>query len=232
MMKGWILVWAMCVLPGAAAPASEESVDRLTQAALDLDAHPQLGAAVYRQSCARCHGAQAQGDGSAAIPALAAQRFRYLVRQLANFAGQERDGATMQRVLAGHGGLQAPQTWVDVAAYLNNLPMKAPAGTGTGARVALGRGIFHEQCAACHHADGHGDDEGFVPSLRNQQYTYLASQLVKLADGSRHNVDEDLVRFWRSLDEDDVLATADYLSRLRGPGEVHKIMRRDGTVVD
>jgi hypothetical protein len=27
-------------------------------------------------------------------------------------------------------------------------------------------------------------------------------------------------------------ATADYLSRLRGPGAVHKVMRNDGVVVD
>ena len=120
------------------------------------------------------------------------------MRQLANFAGDERESAIMQRVLE-HPVLNEPQTWVDIAAYLNNLPMRVPAGTGDGARVALGRGIFHEQCASCHQRDAHGDDEGFVPSLRNQQYTYLVSQLEKLAEGRRHNVDEDLVRFWRSL---------------------------------
>ena len=121
---------------------------------------------------------------------------------------------------------------MDIAAYVNNLPKREPAGTGDGSHAALGRGIFHEQCASCHKGDAHGDDEGFVPSLRGQQYTYLVAQLGKLAEGRRHNVDEDLVRFWRSLEQQDVLGTADYLSRLTGPGHVHKIMRPDGSVVD
>lgn len=216
---------------GAGAFASEASVDHLTQRALALDANAAQGGAVFRHSCAPCHGAAAQGDAEHAIPALAGQRFRYIVRQLANFAGDEREGAIMQRVLA-HPTLKDPQTWVDTAAYLNNLPNREPAGTGDGTRVALGRGIFHEQCASCHKGDAHGDDEGFVPSLRGQQYAYLVVQLEKLAEGRRHNVDEDLVRFWRSLEQQDVHATADYLSRLTGPGHAHKVMRPDGSVVD
>jgi hypothetical protein len=54
----------------------------------------------------------------------------------------------------------------------------------------------------------------------------------KLGEGHRHNVDENLVRFLRSFDDQDMSATADYLSRLRGPGATHKTMRTDGVVVD
>lgn len=230
MIKGCLLS-ALCLVLSLQASASEESADRLTQSALDLDAHKGRGAVEFHRSCARCHGDAAQGDAGQAIPSLAGQRFKYLVRQLANFSAQERDSDIMQRVLA-HKTVKQPQTWVDIAAYLNNLPITVPAGHGNGEHVGLGRGIFHEQCASCHKLDAHGDDEGFVPSLRNQQYTYLVAQLEKLAEGRRHNVDEDLVRFWRSLEDQDVLGTADYLSRLSGPGEVHKLMRRDGSVVD
>lgn len=228
-MKAYLL-FGLSLVSSAGALASEAGVDRLTQRALDLDAHAERGAIEFRQSCARCHGTVAQGDAEHAIPALAGQRFKYVVRQLANFAGDERESPTMRRVLS-HPVLE-PQTWVDIAAYVNNLPMRVPAATGDGSGVALGRGIFHEQCASCHKGDAHGDAEGFVPSLRGQQYTYLVTQLEKLAEGSRHNVDEDLVRFWRSLEDQDVRATADYLSRLTGPGHVHKIMRPDGSVVD
>ncbi len=230
MVKRCIL-GTLCLILSVQAGATEETADRLTRAALDLDAHRERGAAEFQRSCARCHGEQAQGDATQAIPSLAGQRFKYIVRQLANFASQERDSDIMQQVVT-HKTLKEPQTWVDIAAYLNNLPMKIPAGTGNGEHQTLGGAIFSEQCASCHHRDAHGDDEGFVPSLRNQQYTYLVAQLGKLAAGRRHNVDEDLVRFWRSLEAEDVRATADYLSRLSGPGDVHKIMRRDGTVVD
>lgn len=228
-MKACVLL-AVCLAPGLSA-ASAEQADRMTQAALQLDAHKDRGAVLFGRSCARCHGSQAQGDAAQAIPALAGQRFKYLVRQLADFSSGERDSDIMQGVLE-HGAARSPQNWVDLAAYLNRLPMQQPAGSGSGERVALGGAIFHEQCASCHHLDAHGDDEGYVPSLRNQQYSYLVSQLGKLAEGSRHNVDEDLVRFWRSLDRRDVRAVADYLSRLNGPGDVHTIMRRDGSVVD
>jgi cytochrome c553 len=215
--------------------ASEVAVDRATQAALALDAHPDRGASQFARFCVRCHGSRAQGaagrDAGRAIPALAAQRFAYLVRQLANFAGGERDSDAMHRVVSQK-ELQEPQSWVDIAAYLNRAPLSVRAQTGDGARLALGRDIFREQCAACHSADAHGDADGFVPSLRNQHYRYLVTQLHKLAEGNRHNADEGLVRFLGSFDDQDMRATADYLSHLRGSGAVHKVMRNDGVVID
>ncbi len=226
-----VVVCALIALESSIASASEEAVDRTTQQALELDAHPQRGASVFRESCSRCHGIEAQGDPSRAIPALAGQRFKYIVRQLADFAGAERDSATMHRVVT-QAELREPQTWVDIAAYLNSVPMTRPAQVGDGAHIGLGRGIFHEQCASCHRADAHGDAEGFMPSLRHQHYSYLVAQLRKLAEGYRHNVDEDLVRFLRSFDDEEIRATADYLSRLPALTSVHKTMRHDGTVVD
>lgn len=222
---------AVFALVTGGARASEEAVDRTTQGALSLDAHPNRGALKYERFCARCHGSQAQGDANRTIPALAGQRFTYLIRQLANFSGVERDSNTMHGVLSQI-ELQGPQTWVDIAAFLNRTPVHEDAQTGDGTHMALGRGIFHEQCAGCHRIDAHGDVEGFVPSLRNQHYGYLVDQMHKLGDGRRHNVDENLVRFLHSFDEQDMNATADYLSRLHGPVAVHKVMRSDGVVVD
>ncbi len=225
---GSIVLWvALC----AVARASEESVDRATKSALSLDAHPDRGAAQFARHCARCHGRQAQGDAGRMIPALARQRFAYLVRQLANFAGGERDNDTMHRVISQK-EMRSPQSWVDIASFLNRLPRSGRAQTGEGNRLALGRAIFHEQCASCHAGDAHGDDDGFVPSLRNQHYPYLLGQMHKLGQGYRHNVDENLRRFLGNFDDQDMRATADYLSRLRGPGAVHEVMRLDGVVVD
>jgi cytochrome c553 len=121
---------------------------------------------------------------------------------------------------------------VDIASFLNRLPRSGRAQSGEGARLALGRAIFREQCASCHAGDAHGDNDGFVPSLRNQHYTYLLDQMHKLGQGSRHNVDENLARFLGNFDDEDMRAIADYLSRLRGPGAVHPVMRLDGVVID
>jgi cytochrome c553 len=219
------------VLQCADARASEGAVDRATQKALALDAHPNHGGILFSHYCARCHGSEAQGNASRAIPALASQRFNYLVRQLANFTGLERDSNTMHRVLSQI-ELRGQQNWVDIAAFLNKEPSSQHAQRGEGGYLTLGRAIFHEQCASCHRADGHGDADGFVPSLRNQHYSYLVEQMHKLGEGRRHNVDEDLVRFLNGFDDEEMSATADYLSRLRGPGAVHEVMRGDGVVVD
>jgi cytochrome c553 len=223
-----LAVMALLSLPS---PASEESVDRKTQAALSLDAHPDRGADLFARRCARCHGTAAQGNAARIIPALAGQRFKYLVRQLADFAGSERESDAMHGVTSQQ-EMRSPQAWVDVAAYLNAAPMSHRAQTGSGAQVQLGRAIFSVECASCHSADAHGDPEGFVPAMRNQHYSYLMAQLHKLGEGYRHNVDENLVLFIKSLDDEDLSATADYLSRLQGPGAVHRVMRDDGVVVD
>ena len=228
---GVLMAMAACWMLGSHAVASEETVDRETQAALALDAQPEVGAAQFARFCARCHGSQAQGDAGRAIPSLAGQRFNYLVRQLANFAGGERDSDTMH-VVVSRKEMREPQTWVDIAAYLNKTAPSQRTQSGDGNDLALGQGIFHEQCASCHRADAHGNGDGFVPSLRNQHYAYLDSQLHKLGEGYRHNVDANLIRFLQSFDDRDMNATADFLSRLRGPGAVHKVMRNDGVVVD
>jgi cytochrome c553 len=211
--------------------AADEPVDRQTQAALSMDSHPDRGGQAFVRYCAKCHGARALGDAKGAIPALAGQRYAYLIRQLANFTGAERDSSAMHAVVS-RAELQAPQMWADIAAYLNGLPSRSPRSGGPGEEVELGRGIFHEQCATCHGLDASGDADGFVPSLRHQHYAYLNSQMHKLARGYRHNVDEELLLFLKTFDDRDMSATADYLSRLTGAGVSRKKMRNDGVVVD
>jgi len=217
--------------PPGLASAAEERVDHRTQAALAMDAHPMRGAELYSQYCSRCHGENAPGDAAKLVPSLAGQRFVYLVRQLANFAGSQRDSTTMHGI-ATRAALDDPQRWVDIAAYLNRLPPSTHQQVGAGDAVNLGRGIYHEQCASCHGADASGDKEGYVPTLRHQHYGYLEKQMHSLAAGSRHNVDEELVLFMRSFDERDMRGTADFLSRLEGPDEGRKTMREDGVVVN
>jgi cytochrome c553 len=228
-IKILVAIAVIFVIASVGARASEENVDRATQSALSLDAHPTRGASQFGRYCARCHGLQAQGAARREIPALAGQRFAYLVRELADFAGEERDSKAMHRVVAQQ-DLRGPQSWVDIAAYLNRAPLSGRVQAGDGTQLVLGAGIFRRQCVNCHRDDARGD--GFVPSLRNQHYSYLVAQLHRLGEGRRHNVDEDLVRFLGNFDDRDIRATADYLSRLRGPGAVHKVMRDDGVVVD
>jgi cytochrome c553 len=213
------------------ATASQVEADERTQAALELDAHPRVGAREFKRDCQSCHGADALGAANGSVPILAGQRFTYLVHQMADFGSDERDSKAMHHIM-GRPELHDPQSWVDIASYLNKAPIDRSTLRGDDSHVSLGRGIFQEQCASCHQADARGSDDGYVPSLRNQNYGYLVNQIHALADDRRHNIDEDLMRFMRSFELDDVHAVADYLSRLEGAGRDRKRMLDNGVVVD
>jgi mono/diheme cytochrome c family protein len=128
--------------------------------------------------------------------------------------------------------MRGTQSWADVAAYVSRLPVNPAAETGDGTYLALGRGIFHEQCASCHQPDAGGDRDGLIPALKGQHYSYLLGQLRQLAADRRHNLDEELLRFTQSLDEQEKQGVADYLSRKHEPGKNHQVMRQNGTLVD
>jgi len=225
------LLWATMITPTATVSASPTRVDQLVRTALQLDPNTARGAALYDEHCARCHGPQALGSATNVIPALAGQRRAYLIKQLADFTELERESPDMHSVVS-RAALAEPQVWSDVAAYLNGLPVVRFPETGDGQGVELGEAIFQEQCAACHEEDARGDDDGFVPSLRNQHYSYLVRQVRSLASWHRSSVDADLVRYLDSLDTDELTSVADYLSRLRGPTRDRLRMHDDGTVSD
>jgi cytochrome c553 len=216
---------------GPGAFASPTRVDQLVRTALQLDPNASHGAALYLQNCARCHGQGAIGDPRNVIPALAAQREAYLIKQLADFTELERESREMHAVVA-RSPLNEPQSMADVAAYLSHLPPVRAPETADGTGVELGEAVFQEQCASCHEEDARGDDDGFVPSLRDQHYSYLVREMRALAASHRLNVDADLVRFIDSLDTEEMTAVADYLSRLRGPVRDRAKLRDDGKVRD
>jgi len=216
-------------LASAHAIASPIRVDQLVGTALQLDPNAKKGAAVFAKNCSSCHGADATGNPAGVIPALAGQREAYLVKQLADFAEQEREARQMHEVIA-KAALSEPQVWADVASYVSALPPAKSPETGDGGGVNLGEAIFREQCASCHEADARGDDDGFVPSLRNQHYSYLLRQMRSLASSHRHNVDANLVRFLDSLEAEEITAVSDYLSRQSGPVRDRSTLRDDGAL--
>jgi cytochrome c553 len=222
-----LAVAAGALLSGAGVSASPTRVDQLVRAALQLDANVKRGSGLYEVHCARCHGQGAVGDSRNVIPALAGQREAYLIKQLADFAELERTGEEMHAVVS-KAAISEPQEWADLAAYISQLPVVRLPETSTGEGVELGEAIFQEQCASCHEEDARGDDDGFIPSLRDQHYSYLVRQMRGLAASHRLNVDTDLVRFIDSLDTDEMTAVADYLSRLRGPVRDRAKLRDDG----
>jgi cytochrome c553 len=226
----WLLLAAIST-PLTDSSASTARVDELVRTTLQLDANATRGARLYAKHCAGCHGDKALGNAAGVIPTLAGQRRAYVIKQFADFTELERESRDMHNVLSRK-PLAEPQLWADVSLFLNGLPAARSPETGDGSGVELGEAIFHEQCASCHEEDARGDDDGFVPSLRDQHYSYLLRQMRGLAAAHRLNVDADLVRFIDSLDTDELTAVADFVSRLRGPTRDRLKMRDDGTVSD
>jgi cytochrome c553 len=209
--------------------AAPTSVDEKIRNTLQLDQNAQRGQKLYAAYCSNCHGPQALGSAANIIPSLAGQRRAYLVKQFADFSEMERASRTMHGVVS-QPEIANEQAWADLSGYLNSLPRANFPQTGDGRGVELGEAIFQEQCASCHEEDARGDDDGFVPSLRDQHYSYLVRQLRSIAAWHRLNVDEDLVRYLDSLDTEEATAVADYLSRMRGPVKNREHMNSDGTV--
>lgn len=222
---------AATVLSCQVALASKERSDALVQSTLQLDADVRHGAKVFAEHCARCHGGAALGDAAKAVPALAGQRKSYLVKELADFLERERAGATMHGVVSQQ-AIAEPQVWADVANFLSNLAPLATPSPGDGKQLRLGEAIFQEQCASCHEDDARGDDDGFVPSLRSQHYSYLVQQVRSISSWHRANVESDLVLYLDSLAADETLAVADYLARLRTPVRDRAVLQPDGTIKD
>lgn len=218
----------MAALAVGTAFASPESVDEKVRNALQLDQNTERGASLYANHCAQCHGQRALGSASRVIPALAGQRRAYLVKQLADFSELERANRQMHVVVAKP-ELADEQAWADLSGFLNSLPRASFPQTGDGRGLELGEAIFQDQCASCHQEDGRGDDDGFIPSVRDQHYSYLVRQMRTIASWHRLNVDADLVRYLDSLDTEEATAVADYLSRMRGPIQDHDRMNSDGT---
>lgn len=231
-MRAAVLTLAVALLALLAAPSSDASpltIDEKVRNTLQLDQDTENGRKLYEKHCARCHGPRALGSAAKVIPSLAGQRRAYLVKQLADFSALERFSREMHSVVA-QPELANEQAWADLSAYLNSLPRADFPATGDGRDLELGEAIFQDQCASCHEEDARGDDDGFVPSLRDQHYSYLVRQIRSIGSWHRLNVDSDFVRYIDSLDTEEANAVADYLSRLRGPVRDRDRMNEDGTV--
>ena len=223
------LLWALTLLPIGVAAAAPTRVDEQVRAALQLEANAKHGAGLYSVHCVGCHRQNALGDPTNVVPALAGQRQAYLIKQLADFSELERDSSDMHKTVS-RSAVGDPRAWADLAGYLGALPATNVPETGDGGGVELGEAIFQEQCASCHEEDARGDDDGFIPSLRDQHYSYLVRAMRGIGATHRLNVDADLARFLDSLDADEMTAVADYLSRLRGATRDRSKLNDDGTV--
>jgi cytochrome c553 len=194
----------------AAVPLSQQELDAVKRSAPNLD----RGAEIF-QTCAMCHGHDGGGTPDGQVPSIAGQHASVLRKQLVDFRYDRRRDLRMQSVTDRH-DLPTPQAIADVTAYVSNLERPAQIGIGNGRLVQQGARIYAGQCRSCHGSEGEGSGAKTVPRLAGQNYEYLRRQVYEAVEGRRPNFSQGHIRLLARLDDEDVQAVSDYLSRLGG----------------
>jgi len=137
--------------------------------------------------CEACHGKTAEGNKALGAPRLAGQAGWYLARQLGNFKQGLRGVDTKDTF--GTQMRPMAQTLADdaavanVVAYIGTLQSPAPAATVQG-DAAAGKAAY-ATCAACHGANGEGNQALNAPKLAGQHDWYIVRELQNFKAGLR-----------------------------------------------
>lgn len=168
-------------------------------------------------TCAACHGA----DGNALVsiyPNLAGQHEQYIAKQLAEFK-QGAEGRA-DPVMAGMVAGLSSEDMQDLAAYFASQKAKPTTAKANPIGKKLYQGGDTERgitaCIACHGVSGNGMALAGFPKISNQSTDYLASQLKKFRDGTRHNDANSMMgNIAAKLTDKDIAAVVEYMSSLR-----------------
>jgi cytochrome c oxidase cbb3-type subunit 3 len=162
----------------AQAKARASFVDRIRAASLaDIRKDPELlafamagGRSAFQTNCMQCHGAG--GAGSTGFPNLVDDDWMWggsvdQIYKTIQHGIRNTDEASRQSLMPRFGvdGLLTGQQVGAVTDYVMSLSGRATA-------TAEGAAIFKEQCAACHQADGKGNQELGAPNLTDGIWLY------------------------------------------------------------
>ena len=138
--------------------------------------------------CAQCHGPEGGGIQLFLAPAIAGLDEWYVQSQVTLFRSGAR-GTNWRDV----GGLRMHpmSNWLRsdddvkaVSAYVASLPKLNPPPVVTGGSIEEGKTLY-ATCAACHGAEGEGDQAKNSPPLVHMSDWYLVSALEKYKEGIR-----------------------------------------------
>jgi len=166
-------VLAALVVAMLAAPASAQDVQR--------------GRAIYAL-CTQCHMADGGGNRLALAPAIAGLPEWYVTAQLQKFRaghrGQHFDDIAGMRMRPMSLAIANDNDLASVAAYVAGLAPIAPTPVLEGGDAARGQTLY-APCAACHAADGSGNQAVFGPPLKQVNDWYMLTQLANFRAGVR-----------------------------------------------
>ena len=144
--------------------------------------NPEAGRAAYIV-CSACHGQQGEGMQALNGPKLSGLSDWYLTRQIENFKngvrGATAPGSTMVPMVASLDDAAI----ANVVAYIGTLP-DTPAPITIEGDAERGRQLYGT-CAACHGADGAGNQALNAPRQSGINDWYLVRQLQDYKSGAR-----------------------------------------------
>lgn len=214
--SAWLAVGTFALLASAKTVIAEQGSDVASQRF--GSGNPAIGKQkADAERCLECHGADGN-SGDARIPHHAGQFAGYLIKQLDNFQGGERQHETMTVMAADLGEADK----ADIAAYFAS--QKIMQGSSIG-HYPLAEKLFVEgdqardipACASCHGENGKGKiaDNVIYPVIGGQRKVYLRTQLVNWKLGDRKNSPQAAMnKVAKALSDDEIEALANYISGL------------------
>ncbi len=189
-------------------------LDRAVALAPDLE----RGLEIWRQ-CAACHRAEGWGLPNGSVPQLAGQHRTVILKQLTDIRAGSRENALMLPYAAVD-RIGDAQSLSDVAGYIDTLEISVATQKGSGEALDRGEQLYVANCSRCHGAMGEGDGDAIVPRIQSQHYSYLMRQIEAIRDGKRRNAHPEMKALIETLEEPDLHAVLDYVSRLEPPEEL------------
>ena len=163
--------------------------------------------------CVSCHGEDGNGQSNGTVPAIAAQHFGVIAKQLVDYRHQQRWDLRMEHITRLE-ELKSTQDLANVAAYVSRMPRLTTAGRGTGEYLDAGERAYRTSCAGCHGPRGLGNDATQTPRLAGQHYNYLVRQIFDGIDGRRPNLPAPHVILMKQLNREQIMGIADFLARV------------------
>lgn len=166
-------------------------------------------------ACVACHGA-AGNSTIAQNPKLAGQHEAYLVKQLHDFKGPQRNNPVMTTIAKG----LTDDDIRNISAFLD-VQVQKPGTAKNKDTVELGKKIYRggiveknvPACAACHSPTGAGIPAQFA-RIGGQHQDYTAAQLTAFRSGARKNSAQ-MTTISKRLSDEEIQAVADYVAGLK-----------------
>jgi len=210
-MRALNLTTCILLLAIIAPVCASSTTDEINQM-LALTPDIENGRKIY-PLCASCHMASGWGKKDGSFPVIAGQLPHVLIKQMADIRARNRENPTMYPFTDPDsiGGIQA---MVDVIAYISSLVENPNPGIGDGRLLEIGEVLYQQRCMQCHGDSGQGNNDSFYPRLKGQHFAYILRQIKWIRAGYRKNVNLAMVTEVKQLSDNEMIAVADYLSRL------------------